>query len=224
VFLLPLAVKWLQGRGRDGVLTRCLGTAAAVGLVAGALVLGAGEERTFTREYLDKIRVHNQAPATNALGLGSFLVFSTARWQYQPDGSVLVTDADAVAARPAPWILPLAAALSALVALPLVLRAPPVESLMYAVPLIFWALSPTGYYYSFLVLLVLVPWACGRPDRVRLLEMGVLTLVMAVLYAFEAASPDLIPLYWGASLQLGVFFVLWLAFEHARGRSPTPSA
>ena len=54
------------------------------------------------------------------------------------------------------------------------------------------------------------------PDRVRLLEMALLTTVMAVLYAFEFASPDLIPLYWGASLKMAVFFTLWLAFEWAR--------
>jgi hypothetical protein len=90
---------------------------------------------------------------------------------------------------------------------------------MYAVPLIFWATSATGYYYSFLVLLVLLPWARGMPDRVRLLEMALLTAVMAGLYAVEVASPDLVPLYWGASLQMAVFFVLWLGFEHARARA-----
>jgi hypothetical protein len=42
---------------------------------------------------------------------------------------------------------------------------------------------------------------------------------MAGLYAVEVASPDLVPLYWGASLQMAVFFVLWLGFEHARARA-----
>lgn len=219
VFLLPLTVKWLQARGRDAPLTRCLGGALVVVVVVTAGLLAAGEERTFVREYLDKIRLHSQAPATNAVGLGSLLVFGTARWQYNPDGSVLVADADAVAARPAPWILPMASAAYLLAALPLIARARPLESLMYAVPLIFWATSATGYYYSFLVLLVLLPWARGMPDRVRLLEMALLTAVMAGLYAVEVASPDLVPLYWGASLQMAVFFVLWLGFEHARART-----
>jgi hypothetical protein len=77
------------------------------------LLVAAGEERTFVREYLAKIRLHSQAPATNAVGLGPLLVFR----------------------------------------------------------------------------------------------------------AFEAVSPDLVPLYGGASITLAVFFVLWLAFEHARART-----
>lgn len=215
-FLLPLTVKWLQSRGQDAVLTRALAGAAGLVLVVGGLLLAAGEERVFAREYLAKMRVHNEAPVTNAVGLGSLLVFGTAPWRYNPDGTVLVTDADAVAARPAPWVLPLASAAYLVAALPLIRRARPLESLMYGVPLLFWGLSPTSYYYSFLVLLVLLPWAAGLPDRARLLQMALLTLVMAVLYALEVVSPDLIPLYWGASLTLAVFFVLWLALDYAR--------
>jgi hypothetical protein len=218
VFLLPLAVKWIQGRGRDATLTRCLGAAGAVILLVVGLLVAAGGERMFAPEYLAKIRLHSQAPATNAVGLGSLLVFSAAPWQVNPDGSVFVAEADADAARPASWILPLVSAGYLLAALPLIWRARPLATLMYAVPLIFWALSPTGYYYSFLVLLVLLPWAEGTPDRVRLLEMALLTVLMAVLYAFEAVSPDLVPLYWGASITMAVFFALWLGFEHARAK------
>jgi hypothetical protein len=113
-------------------------------------------------------------------------------------------------------VLPTVAALYFLAALPLILRARPLESVMYAVPLVFFALSPAGYYYSFLVLLVLLPWRDGAPDPVRLVAMGLLTFVGAAGYAFELASADLLPLSYNASIQLGLFFLLWLAFEYVR--------
>src|SRR4029078_3810073 len=100
------------------------------------------------------------------------------------------------------------------------LAATPVVSLMYAVPLIFWGVAATGYYYSFLVLLVLLPWQEGIPDRGRWLEMALLTAMMAVDYAREAISPDLVPLYHGASLGLAAFFVVWLVCEYARRLRP----
>lgn len=134
----------------------------------------------------------------------------------------------AAAAAPPPWLVRTVAAAYLLLAVPLIRRATPVTSLMYAVPLIFWGLSPTSYYYSFLVLLVLLPWQAGLPDRVRLLEMVLLTAVMAAVHAFEVVSADLIPLYYQASIALAVFFVLWLGFEYARlaatGDAVTPSA
>jgi hypothetical protein len=91
---------------------------------------------------------------------------------------------------------------------------------MYAVPLVFCALSLTGYYYSFLVLLVLLPWEDGRADPLRLVEMALLTAMMAVGYGFELMSDEMLPLFHAASLQLALFFVLWLGFEYARGRRP----
>ncbi len=138
---------------------------------------------------------------------------------------MLVTTAEASAARPPRWVVPAVSAVYALLALPLVLRASAATSLMYAVPLLFWALAPTGYYYAFLVLLVLQPWRDGPPDRLRLLEMTLLTLTMAALYALEVVSADLIPLYYRASLALAGFFVLWLGLEHARAAlAVTPPA
>ncbi|MBI4610832.1 MAG: hypothetical protein HY726_17705 [Candidatus Rokubacteria bacterium] len=87
---------------------------------------------------------------------------------------------------------------------------------MYAVPLIFCALSPAGYYYSFLVLLVLLPWRDGTTDSARLIEMALLTFIMAVSYALELASDELLPLFYQASIQVGLFFLFWLGFEYAR--------
>jgi hypothetical protein len=91
---------------------------------------------------------------------------------------------------------------------------------MYAVPLVFCALSLTGYYYSFLVLLVLLPWRDGRADPLRLVGMAFLTAIMAVGYGFELVSDELLPLFHAASLQLALFFLLWLAFEYVRGLRP----
>jgi hypothetical protein len=215
-FLLPLGIKWLQSRARDTVLTRALVAAVAGLLVVGAGLLAAGEDRTSTRAYLAKIRLHSQEAAANSVGLGPLLVFHAVPWKLNPDGSVFVGDADATAAAPASWIVPTVSAVYLLLALPLILHASPLTSLMYAVPLFFWALAPTGYYYVFLVLLVLLPWKDGPPDRVRLLEMALLTIVMAVIYASEVVSPDLIPLYYQASATMAGFFVLWLGFEYAR--------
>jgi hypothetical protein len=185
-------------------------------LVVIGLLAAAGEARTFAREYLGKILVHSQEVASNSVGLRSLLVFGAAPWALTADGNVVVTAVETDAAAPAPWVVPAAAGVYLLLAVPLIRRATPLTSLMYAVPLIFWGLAPTGYYYSFLVLLVLLPWRDGLPDRVRLLEMILLTAVMAVIHAFEVVSPDLIPLYYQASIAMAVFFVLWLGFEYAR--------
>jgi hypothetical protein len=219
VFVLPLGIKWLQGRlrGAPGRTTgRCLVAALGLMVVVGVGLLVAGEDHTFLREYAGKLRLHNEVPAINAVGLGALLVFHAAPWSLLPDGTMYVAVAAASAARPAPWVVPTAAALYLLLALPLILKARPLSSLMYAVPLLFWALSPSGYYYAFLVLLVLLPWRDGTTDRVSLLQMALLTVLMAVSYAFEVASPDLLPLYYGASVALALFFALWLAFEYAR--------
>jgi hypothetical protein len=43
---------------------------------------------------------------------------------------------------------------------------------------------------------------------------------MAVGYGFELVSDELLPLFHAASLQLALFFLLWLAFEYVRGLRP----
>jgi hypothetical protein len=103
-----------------------------------------------------------------------------------------------------------------LATLPLILRAPAVASMMFAIPLVFCAFSLTGYYYSFLALLVLLPWHEGRADRVRVVEMALLALIMACTYAFELVSAELLPLFYQASIQLGLFLILWTIFEYVR--------
>ena len=219
LFLTPLAVKAVQARlagGRDAVLERCLVTAAAVMLVVTLAVTAAPPSRALGEEFAAKMRVHSQAPFTNHIGLGTLLTFHAAPWVPAADGTLIVPHAAALAARPAPWVAPLAAAIYLLVALPRMLRARPLESMLYAVPLVFCAVSPAGYYYSFLVLLVLLPWQNGPPDPLRLVQMALLSLVMAADFAFELASVDWVPLFYKATLQLAMFFAIWLALEYAR--------
>ena len=219
LFLVPLAVKWLQGRWRrqpDPTLTRCLASATALLLGVGIALTLVGEPFSGAGDFVTKIGVHQQNPAINAVGLGSLIIYNTAPWGVNRDGTTYVSQYAAFAARPAPWVTPLAAALYLLIALPLILRSRPLASMMYAVPLIFFALSPTGYYYSFLVLLVLLPWEHGVVSRISLLQMALLTVLMAISYAFEYVSPDVLPLFNGAAIQTGMFFVLWVIFEYAR--------
>jgi hypothetical protein len=93
--------------------------------------------------------------------------------------------------------VPIGAALVYLaVAVPLILRATPLESMMYAVPLIFFALSPTSYYYVFLVLLMLLPWERGVTDGVRALEMALLAFNAAVSWAFLLVSEVYLSLFY----------------------------
>lgn len=219
LFLLPLGIKGLQywrGRARDETLTRCLRSAVALTFVAVVGLLVWGEGRSLLSEFVPKIRLHGQVPFSNSVGLGPLIAFTAAPWSMSPGGSLYVAHAAALAARPAPYVLPLISGLYLLVALPLILRARPLESIMYSVPLVFCALSLTGYYYSFLVLLALLPWRHGQTDRVRLLEMALLAVLMAVSYAFEIVSDEYFTLFYSSSIQIGLFFVLWLAFEHAR--------
>ncbi len=225
------AFKWMQARltgARDPALARCLVAAAALGLTVSLTLVAVPRTRELTGEFTAKIRLHNQGTYTNHVGLGSLIAFHTAPWVERPDGSVFVPHEAALAARPAPWVLPTVSVLYLLVALPLILKARPLESVMYAVPLVFCALSPAGYYYSFLVLLVLLPWRDGAADPVRLVAMGFLAFVGAAGYAFELTSSELLPLFYEASIQLGVFLLLWLVFEYIRlaasvGRSPSVS-
>jgi hypothetical protein len=46
--------------------------------------------------------------------------------------------------------------------------------------------------------------------------MALLACIMAVTYAFEFASPDLLPLFYQASIQMGLFFLVWVGFEYVR--------
>jgi hypothetical protein len=219
LFLVPLAVKWVQGRRggeRDEATGRCLAAALAVLLIAGVVLAVAGDDVSLLSEYRAKIRMHREGAFVNAVGLGAMIAAYSAPWSQGADGRLFVTHGALIAARPAPWVLALAALLYAAVALPLVLRARVLESLMYAVPLVFCALSPTGYYYAFLVLLVLLPWRVDRAEPMSLVEMALLAGVMAVGYGFEAVSDELLTFFAAASLQLALYFLLWIGFEYAR--------
>jgi hypothetical protein len=227
LFLLPLVVTWTQARlagARDAAVARCLTAAAALVLVVTVALVAVPRTRELSEEFVAKIQRHNRGVYTNHVGLGSLIVFHRSPWVQRPDGSVFTPHEAALAARPAPWVLPAIAALYFLAVLPLILRAPPLESLMYAVPLVFWALSPAGYYYSFMVLLVLLPWRDGTADPARLVGMGLLAIVGAAGYALELASADFLPLFYNASIQLGLFFLFWLALEYVRLLRPLPPA
>jgi len=39
---------------------------------------------------------------------------------------------------------------------------------------------------------------------------------MAASYGFEAASPELLTFFFAVSLQLALYFLLWIGFEYAR--------
>jgi hypothetical protein len=227
LFLVPLVVTWTQARlagSRDAAVARCLTAAAALVLVVTVALVAVPRTRELSEEFVAKIQRHNRGVYTNHVGLGSLIVFHRSPWVQRPDGSVFTPHEAALAARPAPWVLPAIAALYFLAVLPLILRAPPLESVMYAVPLVFWALSPAGYYYSFLVLLVLLPWRDGTADPARLVGMGLLAIVGAAGYALELASADFLPLFYNASVQLGLFFLFWLALEYVRLLRPLPPA
>src|SRR6185312_10987775 len=117
-------------------------------------------------------------------GLGPLLISSSALWIVNPDGSTSLDEASLPAARPAPYTLPLISAIYLLAALPLILRARPLQSLMYAIPLIYCALSLASYYYAFLSLLVLLPWEEGWTDSLRLVQGAFLILITAISYTF----------------------------------------
>jgi len=219
MFLVPLAVGWVHARVtavRDATRGRCLIAAGGLVLATALAVVAVPSTRQLAQEFSAKIRVHNAGVYANHVGLGSIIVFHAAPWVTRPDGSVFVPHEAALSARPAPWVAPVVALIYVLAALPLIARARPVESLMYAVPLIFCAFTPAGYYYSFLVLLVLLPWRDGVADAVRLVAMGLLTLVSAAAYALEIRSSDMVPLFYNASIQLAFFFVVWLGLEYVR--------
>jgi len=219
LFLVPLVVTWAHTRlvgARDIALTRCLTAAATLGLAVVLALSAVPATRELSREFVTKIERHNRGVYTNHVGLGSLIVFHNTPWVERPDGTVFAPHDAALAARPAPWVLPAAAALYFLAALPLMLRARPLASMMYAVPLVFFALSPAGYYYSFLVLLVLLPWHEDAADPLRLFAMGLLALLGAAGYALEIVSADLLPLFYNASIQLGVFLLCWLGLEYLR--------
>ena len=218
LLLLPLGMKWVQRRrtGEGAAAGRSLVAALAVLLVGGVALAAVGEDVVSLSDYGAKIRRHGEGAFVNAVGLGAMIAAYSAPWSQGADGSVFVAQAALIAARPAAWTLGLAILLYVAVALPLVLRARALESLMYAVPLVYCALSPTGYYYAFLILLVLLPWRDGRAERVSLVEMALLAGVMAVAYAFEAASQDMLTFFAAISLQLGLYFALWIGFEYAR--------
>ncbi len=224
LLLVPLLVKWLQtrrARTPDRTLDRCL-VAAALTLTVTALVVVLAGASISVGEFVAKIRLHGDSAFTNHVGLGTWLVFQAAPWNVYADGMRSVEPVALVAARPAWWVVPLVSGLYLAAALPLILRARVLESLMYAVPLVWCAVSPAGYYYSLLVLLVLLPWRDGAADGVRLLQMALLALVSTAGYALEIHSHDGLPLFHRASTLLGLYFVVWLGLEYVRRRAPDP--
>jgi hypothetical protein len=219
LFVLPLAVKWVQGRCKgsaDPVVGRTLAaTAGVVGVVlAGFLVWP--DTRALLVDYVPRISRHAQTIAANAVGLTPLIVFNTTTWGMHADGSMYIPEAVARAARPAPWVTALATALCGLAALPLVLRARPLESMMYAAPLVFCAFATSGYYYAFLVLLILLPWSRGQASRMSLIEMGLLTATMAATEVFTLTASDMLTAFNAASIQLALFFLCWLACGYLR--------
>ena len=219
LFLVPLAIKWTQARVArrpEPVVASCLAAALGLLLLVSVGLMAWPDQRPLMLDFLGKIRLHAQDPFVNSVGLGPLLVFGSAPWSTAADGSVFVPAEAIAAARPAAYLLPLLSAGYLLAALPLILRARPVESMTFAVPLVFCAVSLTGYYYAFLALLVLLPWHEGRADRISLVEMALLSVIMASTYAFELASAELLPLFYQASIQLGLFLALWTAFEYVR--------
>jgi hypothetical protein len=220
LFLVPLAIKCIQGGWKRPLpaATRCLLAASALVVVTMVALTAAGDTRELLGEFVAKMRLHGESTSTNQLGVGPLVVYETVPWIRTPSGSLSVPLDTSRDARPSGWLIALVSAGYLLVALPLIRRATPLESLMYAVPLVFCALALSGYYYSFLVLLVLVPWSQGEPDRVRLMGMTFLVAITSLSYAFELQSADLLPLYDMASIQLSLFFLLWLGLEYVRLR------
>src|SRR5207247_6455974 len=133
LFLVPLGIKWIQAR-RSGThepaLSRTLAVVAALVLAVSLALVAVPRTRELGHEFTAKIRLHNQGMYTNHVGLGSLLTFHNAPWVERPDGTVFVPHEAALAARPAPWVLPVAALVYLALALPLIRRARPVEALM----------------------------------------------------------------------------------------------
>lgn len=219
LFLLPLAIKWLYGRLKglpNVVVGRTLVAALGLGTVVLAGLAAWPETRALFVEYVPRIARHAQTFSPNAVGLGPLIVFNTTTWSVGPDGYSYIAEEAARAARPARWLLPLVTALCALATLPLVVRARAAESVMYAAPLVFCLFATSGYYYSFLVLLVLLPWCRSRASAVSLIEMGFLTAVMVASEIFRLTTGDMLTTFNAASIQLALFFVLWLGCEYVR--------
>jgi hypothetical protein len=219
LFLVPLAVKWLQARltgRRDARLGRCLASAAVFAAVVVASLVVAAESRSFLRTYAERIHLHSETLTSNSVGLGSLIVFNSTLWHVDAGGRAYLDRAELLVTRPAPWVLPVVTVVCFLVTVPLIRRSTAVASLMYGVPLVYCAFSPSGYYYSFLVLLVLLPWDRGRVHPISLVQMGLLAFLMAVMFAFDFGSNDMLPLFNAATIQLGIFLVVWLGFEHVR--------
>jgi hypothetical protein len=227
LFFVPLVIKWLQER-RAGApvrtLTYCLawGIGAVIAVTLGLGVMGTRLPVIF--EYIPRMELHSASSSTNRVGLGPLLISSSALWIVNPDGSTSLDEASLPAARPAPYTLPLISAIYLLAALPLILRARPLQSLMYAIPLIYCALSLASYYYAFLSLLVLLPWEEGWTDSLRLVQGAFLILITAISYTFELGSDGFLSLFYKVSIQMGLFFAVWLAFEYARLRAPAGNA
>ncbi|HKZ07383.1 MAG TPA: hypothetical protein VJU81_18095 [Methylomirabilota bacterium] len=228
LLLLPLLARWLRGRRAGeigGPAGRCLATALLVLVLAGALLAALGEG-SLAPEYRTKLRLHGEGAFINSVGLGAMIAAYSAPWSLGADGRVFVAHAALIAARPPGWVLALAVVVYAALAWPLALRARPAESLVYGVPLLFLGLSLSGYYYSFLILLMLLPWHAGRAEPLALVAMGLLAALFAAAYAVEAVSPEMLTFFAAVSLQLALYFVLWLGLEYvrARARAARPAA
>ena len=223
VFLVPLAIKWALGRFRgtaDRTLDSCLAVGVGLVILATTMAISVGESRGHVGEFVSKIQAHAADQAVNAVGLRSVLVLGRTPWRVTPEGTPYVAGPDLEREQPLRYVMPLLAAGCLLLLLPLIVRVPPAESLVYAVPLIYCGLSLSGYYYSFLVLLVLLAAdRNGQVQRIGLVETALLSCVTAAAYAFELADAAMLPLFYRASALLGIFLAIWIALEYLRGRA-----
>ena len=89
--------------------------------------------------------------------------------------------------------------------------------------LIFLLLTPTNYYYSFLVVYFLVPFEGGRLHPVDALKAAFLLALMIVANVFELQNPEMLPLYFKISISLAVFFAFSLVVDLCREKMlPAP--
>ena len=147
VFLFPLAIKWAQarlGRRPEPMLAACLRAAFGFLLVLSVGLVAWADQRPLVLDFVAKIRLHAQDPFINSVGLGPILVFGSVPWSSTTDGTLFVPAEVLAEARPVAHLLLLLSAGYLVATLPLILRARPLESITFAVPLVFCALSLTG--------------------------------------------------------------------------------
>ena len=220
-FILVLAAKYvlnfISGRADDNLRTLLKACAFAAAIIALIAFLNFPEKRYYA-EYLEKLEVHSIKRSINRV---SFTEIVQVFFADRPD-SWYHNTLQARGIRE-PWISRVLGVIFFLCLLKPINRTPLVPSLQYGLILIYFGGHITNYYYSFMMLFFLLPFASKEVHIFDFVKMTCVILLSLVAYIMGAAGASLLQVYSWMSVEILFFYALVVVLDNLKwhGRMKT---